>query len=187
MWSLYYLLILAAGKLESIDSIGGFYNNAINVRQHDWYEAQYLWKAMALKYKKRKCRPAVWNETILATRQEFFFTEVAPVQSITDIALLDFWLMLPYWTFISSYTTIYFFVKKFIFSNVYISVNTIFECLCMFFWLRQGRSIKYVRNWWRDEFIQNACSCVQGDRVQHLMYTYQLLSYFIFQGIAFVL
>ena len=31
------------------------------------------------------------------------------------------------------YTTIYFFVKKFIFSNVYIIVNTIFECLSMFF------------------------------------------------------
>ena len=38
----------------------------------------------------------VWliNEAIQATRQEFFFTKVASVQSITDIALLDFWLML---------------------------------------------------------------------------------------------
>ena len=35
-----------------------------------------------------RCRPAVSNETILATRQEFFFTKVAPVQSITDIAFL---------------------------------------------------------------------------------------------------
>ena len=33
---------------------------------------------------------AVSNETILATKQEFFFTKVAPVQSITDIALLGF-------------------------------------------------------------------------------------------------
>ena len=35
--------------------------------------------------------------------------------------------------FISSHTTIYFFVKKFILSNVYISVSTTFECLCIFF------------------------------------------------------
>ena len=37
-----------------------------------------------------KCRPTVQNETILATKQEFFFTKVAPVQSITDIELLGF-------------------------------------------------------------------------------------------------
>ena len=35
-------------------------------------------------------RPAVSNETVLAARQEFFFTKVVPVQSITDIVLLDF-------------------------------------------------------------------------------------------------
>ena len=35
-----------------------------------------------------RCRPAVSNETILATRQEFILTEVAPVQSITVIVLL---------------------------------------------------------------------------------------------------
>ena len=35
-------------------------------------------------------RPTVSNETILATKQEFFFTKVAPVQSITDIVLLGF-------------------------------------------------------------------------------------------------
>ena len=46
---------------------------------------------MALKYGKlSRCRPAISNETILATRQEFFFTKVAPAQSITGIILLDF-------------------------------------------------------------------------------------------------
>ena len=30
-------------------------------------------------------RPAVLNETILVTRQEFFFTKVTPVKSMTDI------------------------------------------------------------------------------------------------------
>ena len=34
--------------------------------------------------------------------------------------------------FISSYVTIYFFVNNFIFSNVYISVNTIFENVFIF-------------------------------------------------------
>ena len=35
-------------------------------------------------------RPAVSNETILATKQGFFFTEVTPVQSIINNVLLDF-------------------------------------------------------------------------------------------------
>ena len=73
---------------------------------------------------------AVSYETILATRQELFFREVAPVQSITNI---DFCLMLLSWMFVSSYAIIYFLVKKFIFSNVYISVKTIFKCFYMFF------------------------------------------------------
>ena len=70
------------------------------------------------------------------------------IQSITDNVLLNFWLMLFCWMFIWFYTTIYFFVKKFMFLNNYISVNTKFECLYMFFWLRNGPSIKYVRYWW---------------------------------------
>ena len=55
---------------------------------------------------------------------------------------MDFLLTLLSWTLILSYTTIYFFVKKFIFSNVYISVNTIFECLNVFFgWEERGHQL----------------------------------------------
>ena len=36
----------------------------------------------------------VSNETIPATKQEFFFTKLAPVQNITDIVLLGFPLIL---------------------------------------------------------------------------------------------
>ena len=43
---------------------------------------------MALKVS--RCRPTVSNENILASKQEFFFTKVSPVQSITDIVLLSF-------------------------------------------------------------------------------------------------
>ena len=92
-----------------------------------------------------RCTPVVSNETILVTRQEFYFTKVAPAQSMTGIVLLDFWLMLISWIFTSSYNIIYFFVKKFIFSNVYVSVNTIFECLYMFFgWERDNQLSKYA-------------------------------------------
>ena len=42
---------------------------------------------------------------------------------------------------ISPYTYIYFFVKEFILSNVYISVNTIFECLYMFFGWERGHQL----------------------------------------------
>ena len=60
-----------------------YYNNAINVRIYlDGYDSKIQ--------KVSRCRPTVSNETILATKQEFFFTKVAPVQSITDIVLLGF-------------------------------------------------------------------------------------------------
>ena len=65
--------------------------------------------------------------------QEFFFTKIAPVESITDVVLLDFLLMLLSGMFISSYTTNLLFRKEIVFLNVYISMNTVFECLYMFF------------------------------------------------------
>ena len=43
--------------------------------------------------------------------------------------------------FISSCTTIYFFVKKIVFSNIYISVNTTFECPYMFFGWKRGHQL----------------------------------------------
>ena len=74
-----------------------------------------------------RCRRTVSNETILATKQEFFFTIAAPVQSITNILLLGFFINTAPWNvyFILNYHL--FFRKEFYFSNVYISVNTIFE------------------------------------------------------------
>ena len=120
-------ILAVVRKLWSIDSnkTKGYYNNAINVRIYlDGYGSKIR--------KVSRCRPTVSNETILATKQEFFFTKVAPVQSITDIVLLGFSLILLPGMFISYYTIIYFFVKNF-FSNVYISVNTIFECSYLFF------------------------------------------------------
>ena len=74
---------------------------------------------------------------LLATRQELFFSKVYPVQSITDIVLFDFWLMLLSSMFISSYTTIYFSLKKFIFSNVYFN-----ECD-----IRMSLYVFQLRNW----------------------------------------
>ena len=79
--------------------------------------------------------------------------------------------------FILSYTTIYFFVKNcFFFSNVYTSVNTIFES-SYFFWLKIRRSIKYVHNWRNGEgVIQNVYRCVQGEggwKIGHKIRTYK--------------
>ena len=70
-----------------------------------------------------RCRPTVSNKTILAIKQEFFFTKVAPLQSITDIVLLIFWLLLLHGIFL----------QRISFSNAYISVNMIFECSCLSF------------------------------------------------------
>ena len=61
----------------------GYCNNAINVRiSLEGYGSKIR--------KVSRCTPTISNENILATKQEFFFTKVAPVQSITDIVLLGF-------------------------------------------------------------------------------------------------
>ena len=90
----------------------------------DWYGSKIR--------KVSRCRPTVSNETILVIKQEFFFTKATPIQSITDIVLLGFWLILLPWMFMSSYTTIYFFVKNF-FSNGCISVIRYSNVLICFF------------------------------------------------------
>ena len=94
-------------------------------------------------WKVSRCRTAVSNETIPAARNKFFFTKVAPVQTITDIELLNFWLMLLYWMFILSYATIYFFVKK-LFFQMFIFQWIRYSSLYVF-WLRKWQSIKYVQ------------------------------------------
>ena len=61
----------------------------------------------------------VSTETIISTKQEFFFTKVDPVQSMTDIAPLGFSLILLPGMLISYYTIIYFFVIFFFFECLY--------------------------------------------------------------------
>ena len=127
MWPLYYYHILAAGKFRSIDSskiLKGTIKMPL-MRDNVTESGSKIWRVS-------RCRSTVSNKTIPATKQGFSLTKVSPVQSITDIILLGFWLILLPWMFILSYTTIYFLVNIF-FSNVYISVNTIFECSYLFF------------------------------------------------------
>ena len=65
--------------------------------------------------------------------------------------------------FILSYTTIYFFVNKYFFLSVFISVNAIFEGLYMFFGCeRLHQFITYATGGELKEggAIQNAYSCV---------------------------
>ena len=114
-----------------------------------------------------RCEPTLSNEAILGTKQEVFLTKVAPVQIITHVVLMLF-----SWTFVSSYITIYFFVINF-FSNVYISVNTAFECsYLLFFSWEIAKSLSMCAigvEWkWRGIF-QNAYKCVQGQGVKKLI------------------
>ena len=108
--------------------------------------------------KVRKCRPAVSNETIVASRH-FSFTEVALVQNITDIALLGFWLMLLPWMFISCYTTI--FLRKQIF-QMFIFWWIRFSDVLMFYSWERGHPLSTYATEGDREVIQNAYSCVRG-------------------------
>ena len=116
-----------------------------------------------------KYKPAVSNETILATRHEIFFTIVTPVQSTNDVVLLGFWLTLFSWIFIASYTPIYFFVHKLIFLNVYkYSSEYDIRVSVDVFWLRKGPSLKYMRNCWGNEDHPNCVQLRTGGELSHL-------------------
>ena len=132
-------------------------------------------------WKVSRRRPVASNETILAIKQVFFFTKVAPIQSITDIVLLDFWLMVVSWMFISSYTTIYISQRNLFFECLYFSEYDIRMSLYVI-WLRKVPSIKYLCNWWGGlgRVIQNAYFWVQEEGVSHLMCTYALHLHYLF-------
>ena len=90
-----------------------------------------------------------------------FFTKVAHTQSITDIALLDFLLMLLSSMFISSYITIFFFFFCnwiYLFECLNISVNTIFKCICMFFGWERGHQLRMYAT---GGAIRGLSKCVQ--------------------------
>ena len=87
----------------------------------------------------------VLNETIPATKHEIFFTKVAGVQSLIDIVLLGFLLILLPGMFISYYTIIYFFVNNFFFECLYFSECDI-QMFLFVFWLIDRLSITYVHN-----------------------------------------
>ena len=87
--------------------------------------------------------------------------------------------MLLSWMFISSHTAIFFFVTKFIFSNAYISVNTMFECLYMSFGWERGHQLSTCATDWGMGVIQNVYDCQEKERVSRLkcMYTSLLRVY----------
>ena len=95
----------------------------------------------------------ILNFTILQYRLKLFqqlsgsfsLQKQPPVQSIADIVLLGFSLILLPGIFISYYTIIYFFVNKFFFECLYFSEYNI-RMFLFVFWLRNRSSIKYVRN-----------------------------------------
>ena len=128
-WPLHYHHVLATGKLwESLIQVRlkGYYNNTINVRiSLHGYGSKIR--------KKSRCRTTVSNETILATKQELCFRKVGNAIRNTIHAIhnwhcaIGFLINTAPANVISSYITIYFFLKNFSL-NVYISVNTTFEC-----------------------------------------------------------
>ena len=120
---------------------GEYYNNVIklSISGQLWFQNTEV----------SRWRPAVSNKTILATRQEFFFTNVASVQCITDIVLLDFWLMLLSWMFISSYT-----------QNVYSCVQGegVSRLMCMYALTLPKICLVYLLKF-NLTFIQKRCIC----------------------------
>ena len=66
--------------------------------------------------------------------------------------------------FILYHSIIYFFLKSFFFSNVYISVNTMYECSYLSFGWEIGHPLRMYVTRGMEAVIQNVCRCVQGER-----------------------
>ena len=96
------------------------------------------------------------------------------MQSITNIVLLDFSLVLFSWMFISFYATI---------SNVYISLNAIFECLNMFFGWKRGHQLSTTTQLvggWGGSSKMSTAAYTGGDFTSHVfMFLATFLSYII--------
>ena len=93
MRPLYFHHNLAAGKLASIDSNKTLSTIIMPLMWDNVTEIKSIIFGSVYGSKMRnvsRCRPTVSHETILATKQKFFFTKVAPVKSMTDIIPLGF-------------------------------------------------------------------------------------------------
>ena len=120
-----------------------------------------------------RCRPTVSNGTILATTQEFFFTKVAPAQSITDILLLAFFINNASLYFIQ-HSRLFFRKELFFFECLYFSEYYI-RMLLFVFSLRNRPSIKYVRKWGNGGGSSKMCTgAYSGRGVSRLMCKYTL-------------
>ena len=144
-----------------------YYNNATNLDNGLRPSAISLVGYGCKIRKASRCWPTVSNRTILATKQELFFTKLAPVQNITDTEGLDFLLIL-----LPFNTTIYFFVKNF-FPNVKISVNTIFECCYLFLRWKISHPLSTYTTGGMEEGSSKLCTgAYKGREVSHLMCTH---------------
>ena len=77
---------------------------------------------------------------------------------------------------------ILFFRKEYIFfSNVYISVNTIFEGCYLFFGWEIGHPLSTCVTEGMEGFNRNVYRCIQGEEVSRLMCTYALTDNYSFQ------
>ena len=117
----------------------GYYNDAINVR---WSLDGYGSKIR----KVSRCRPKVLNETILATKQEFFLYKISFrtkhnwhcfIGFLIITAPLNVYFILHYHLFFRNF---------FFLEGLYYSKYDIWIFLFVF-WLRYRPSIKYVHNW----------------------------------------
>ena len=83
--------------------------------------------------------------------------------------------------FVSYYTTIYFFIKKLIFFNVYVLVNTVFECRYMFFGWDRGSQLSTYATGRGTDGHPKCVHRAHGEGTSRLMCTHALtLSLFMF-------
>ena len=134
-----------------------------------------------------RCRPTVSTETILATKQEFFYKSSprtkhnwhCTIGFLFNTDLQNVYFILHYLSF---------FVKNFFFECLYFSEYDI-RMFLIVFWLRNGPSIKYVRNYGNGGGSSKMCAgAYRGRGVSRLKCTYALALYlfmFLSYGVLF--
>ena len=88
--------------------------------------------------------------------------------------------------FVLSYSTIYFFVKKFIFLNVYFSMNMIFECIYMFFGWERGYQLSTCRTTVGMRVFHPKCVQMLAGRGGIMLHVYIRMSVHVTRGFELV-
>ena len=111
-----------------------------------------------------RCRPTVWNETILATRLEVFFIKLVPVQSISKLWVSQIWTLMNNLVIVLAWEKC---LKLITLEENVVSVRQLPLCFPLFFWFSPEVLNSGIKS--RFDGCQNGCLSVKMQFVKNIL------------------